>query len=175
MGGPQAGILAGRRELIARLRKHPLFRALRLDKLVIATLEATLLAYLRNDFDALPVLRMIRASAGEIGARAQKIAQELRPILGSAQAEVEIGDGQSVIGGGSTPAEYLPTRLLRISSAKYSATQLEARLRTGVNAAGEEHTPVLARVSEDRLVLDLRTVFPSQGQALIATLTAALK
>ncbi len=176
MGGPQAGILAGRRELIARLRKHPLFRALRLDKLVIAALEATLLAYLRNDFDALPVLRMIRASAGEIGARAQKIAQELRPILGSAQAEVEIGDGQSVIGGGSTPAEYLPTRLLRISSAKYSANQLEARLRTGVNAAGEEeHTPVLARVSEDRLVLDLRTVFPSQGQALIATLTAALK
>ena len=176
MGGPQAGILAGRRELIARLRKHPLFRALRLDKLVIAALEATLLAYLRKDFDALPVLRMIRASAGEIGARAQKIAQELKPILGSAQAEVEIGDGQSVIGGGSTPAEYLPTRLLRISSAKYSANQLEARLRTGVNAAGEEeHTPVLARVSEDRLVLDLRTVFPSQGQALIATLTAALK
>ena len=174
MGGPQAGILAGRRELIARLRKHPLFRALRVDKLVIAALEATLLAYLRCDFDFLPALQMIRASAAEIGGRARKIAQELKPVAASAQAQVEIADGQSVIGGGSTPAEYLPTRLLHISSAKYSATQLEARLRTGTKIAGPEHTPVLARVSEDRLVLDLRTVFASQEAALIRALTAAL-
>jgi L-seryl-tRNA(Ser) seleniumtransferase len=174
MGGPQAGILAGRRELIARLRKHPLFRALRVDKLVIAALEATLLAYLRNDFDALPTLQMIRASAAEIGERARSIAQELKPILALAQAEIEIADGQSVIGGGSTPAEYLPTRLLRISSAKYSATQLEARLRTGVDVAGAEHMPVLARVSEDRLVLDLRTVFPAQEAVLTSALAAAL-
>jgi L-seryl-tRNA(Ser) seleniumtransferase len=174
MGGPQAGILAGRRELIARLRKHPLFRALRVEKLVIAALEATLLAYLREDFDALPALQMIRASAAEIGERARRIAQELKPMLASAHAEVEIADGQSVIGGGSTPGEYLPTSLLRVASAKYSATQLEARLRTGASAAGAEHMPVLARVSEDRLVLDLRTVFRSQEGALIATLTAAL-
>src|SRR5579872_5474072 len=174
MGGPQAGILAGRREIIARLRKHPLFRALRVDKLVIAALEATLLAYLRKDFDALPALQMIRASGAEIGQRAREIAQDLKPILASAQAEVEIADGQSVIGGGSTPAEYLPTRLLRITSAKYSAAQLEARLRSGVNAAGAEHTPVLARISEDRLVLDLRTVFRPQERAVIASLTAAL-
>ena len=174
MGGPQAGILAGRRELIARLRKHPLFRALRVDKLVIAALEATLLAYLRSDFDSLPALRMIRASAAEIGERAKKVAQELRPMLASAQAEIEIADGQSVIGGGSTPAEHLPTRLVCVRSAKYSATQLEERLRTGIHVAGAEHTPVLARVSEDRLVLDLRTVFSSQERALIATLSAAL-
>jgi L-seryl-tRNA(Ser) seleniumtransferase len=174
MGGPQAGILAGRREIIARLRKHPLFRALRVEKLVIAALEATLLAYLREDFDALPALQMIRTSSAEIGERAHRLAQELKPILASAQAEVEIADGQSVIGGGSTPAEYLPTQLLRITSAKYSAAQLEARLRTGANAAGAEHTPVLARVSEDRLVLDLRTVFGSQEREFIATLTAAL-
>jgi len=179
MGGPQAGILAGRREIIARLRKHPLFRALRVDKLVIAALEATLLAYLRNDFDALPALQMIRASAAEIDVRARKVAQELKPILASAQAEVEIAEGKSVIGGGSTPAEYLPTRLLRIASAKYSAAQLEERLRTGANLAGapqeQEHVPVLARVSEDRLVLDLRTVFPSQEAALTRALVAALK
>jgi L-seryl-tRNA(Ser) seleniumtransferase len=173
MGGPQAGILAGRRELVARLRKHPLFRALRVDKLVIAALEATLLAYLRGDFDALPALQMIRASSAEIGGRARRIAQELKPILASAQAEVEIADGQSVIGGGSTPAEYLPTRLLHITSAKYSATQLEAKLRTS-NAGGTEHAPVLARVSEDRLVLDLRTVFASQERALMEAITAAL-
>jgi len=174
MGGPQAGILAGRRELIARLRKHPLFRALRVDKLVIAALEATLLVYLRCDFDSLPALQMIRASTAEIGGRARKIAQELKPVAASAQAQVEIADGQSVIGGGSTPAEYLPTRLLHIRTAKYSATQLEARLRTGTKIAGPEHTPVLARVSEDRLVLDLRTVFASQEAALIRALTAAL-
>lgn len=174
MGGPQAGILAGRRELTARLRKHPLFRALRVDKLVVAALEATLLAYLRNDVDALPALRMIRVRADEIGGRAQRVARELKPILASTQAEIEIASGQSVIGGGSTPAEYLPTRLLRISSAKYSAAQLEARLRTGVDLGGPEHTPVLARVSDDRLVLDLRTVFPSQETPLIAALAAAL-
>jgi L-seryl-tRNA(Ser) seleniumtransferase len=174
MGGPQAGVLAGRSEVIGRLRKHPLFRALRVDKLVIAALEATLLAYLRDDVDALPALRMIRASADEVGRRAQKIARELNAVLVSASGEVEIAEGQSVIGGGSTPAEYLPTRLLRITSVKYSARQLEARLRIGANADGAEHTTVLARVSEDCLVLDLRTVFPAQEQALIAVLSAAL-
>ena len=172
MGGPQAGILAGRRELIARLRKNPLFRALRVDKLVIAALEATLIACLRGDFDALPALRMIRASADEIGDRARELERKLKSVLNSSDAEIEIAEGQSVIGGGSTPAEHLPTRLLRVSSAKYSATQLEARLRNG--AANAERTPVLARVSEDRLVLDLRTVFASQEAALIEALAAAL-
>lgn len=174
MGGPQAGILAGRREIIARLRKHPLFRALRVDKLVIAALEATLLAYLRGDFDALPALQMIRASAAEIEKRARSVAQQLNPILAAAQAKVEIADGQSVIGGGSTPAEHLPTRLLRIASAKYSAAQLEERLRTGAKITDVQRTPVLARVSEDRLVLDLRTVFPSQEEELTRALAAAL-
>jgi len=173
MGGPQAGILAGRRDVIGRLRKHPLFRALRIDKLVIAALEATLLAYLHNS-DELPALRMIRTSADEVGRRAQKMAQELKMVLASTHGEIDIAEGQSVIGGGSTPAEYLTTRLLRIVSVKYSAGQLEARLRIGANGAGADRTPVLARVSEDCLVLDLRTVFPSQEKALIAALTAAL-
>jgi L-seryl-tRNA(Ser) seleniumtransferase len=174
MGGPQAGILAGRREIIARVRKHPLFRALRVDKLVIAALEATLLAYLRGDFDALPALQMIRASAAEIEKRARGVAQQLNPILAAAQAKVEIAEGQSVIGGGSTPAEHLPTSLLLIASAKYSAAQLEERLRTGAKITDAEPTPVLARVSEDQLVLDLRTVFPSQEEKLTRALAAAL-
>jgi L-seryl-tRNA(Ser) seleniumtransferase len=174
MGGPQAGILAGRREIIARVRKHPLFRALRVDKLVIAALEATLLAYLRGDFDSLPALQMIRASAAEIEKRARIVAQELNPILAAAQARVEIGEGQSVIGGGSTPAEHLPTSLLRITSAKYPAAQLEERLRTGAKITDVQCKPVLARVSEDRLVLDLRTVFPSQEEELARALAAAL-
>jgi L-seryl-tRNA(Ser) seleniumtransferase len=174
MGGPQAGILAGRREIIARVRKHPLFRALRVDKLVIAALEATLLAYLRGDFDALPALQMIRASAAEIEKRARGVAQQLNPILAAAQATVEIAEGESVIGGGSTPTEHLPTSLLRIASAKYSAAQLEERLRTGAKITDAERTTVLARVSEDRLVLDLRTVFRSQEEKLTRALAAAL-
>lgn len=174
LGGPQAGILAGRREIISRVRKHPLFRALRVDKLVIAALEATLLVYLRSDVDALPALRMIRTSAAEIEKQASRLAQALKPLLASSRTEVEVTEGQSVIGGGSTPAEYLPTTLLRITSAKYSAAQLEERLRAGVNVAAAEHIPVLARVSEDRLVLDLRTVFPSQEEQLAQALAAAL-
>jgi L-seryl-tRNA(Ser) seleniumtransferase len=174
MGGPQAGILAGRRELIVRLRKHPLFRALRVDKLVIAALEATLVAYIRNDFDSLPALQMIRAGINEIGLRVKTLAQELEPMVAAAQAELEMADGKSVIGGGSTPEEYLPTRLLYVRSARYSATQLEERLRAGVSE-DPERTPVLARISEDRLVIDLRTVFPSQESALITALTAALE
>ena len=174
MGGPQAGILAGRRDIIARIRKHSLFRALRVDKLVIAALEATLLAYLRGDFDALPAVQMIRASAAEIERRARRIAEQLTPILASAQAKIEVAEGESVIGGGSTPAEHLPTSLLRIASAKYSAAQLEQRLRIGGNITETERTPVLARVSEDRLVLDLRTVFASREEALIRALAAAL-
>jgi L-seryl-tRNA(Ser) seleniumtransferase len=173
-GGPQAGILAGRRDLIARVRKHPLFRALRLDKLVIAALEATLLAYLRNDFDSLPTLRMIRVTPDAIGERASRIADRLRPFIDATQAEIDILAGQSVIGGGSTPAEHLPTKLLAISSTKYSADQLEQRLRTGIAYPAQQQTPVLARVSEDRLVLDLRTVFPSQDEALTHALVAAL-
>jgi L-seryl-tRNA(Ser) seleniumtransferase len=174
MGGPQAGILAGGREIIARVRKHPLFRALRVDKLVIAALEATLLAYLRGDFDALPALQMIRATAADIEKRARRVAQQLNPILAAAQAKVEVAGGESVIGGGSTPAQHLPTSLLRIASGRYSPAQLEERLRSGAKISEAESTPVLARVSEDRLVLDLRTVFPSQEEELTRALAAAL-
>jgi L-seryl-tRNA(Ser) seleniumtransferase len=117
---------------------------------------------------------MIRATADQIGGRADRIRQELKPFLVSAQADIEIAEGKSVIGGGSTPAEYLTTNLLCIRSAKCSAGQLEERLRTGTNIAGAQHVPVLARVSDDRLLLDLRTVFPAQEQELIAALTAAL-
>jgi L-seryl-tRNA(Ser) seleniumtransferase len=177
MGGPQSGILAGRRDLVSRIRKHPLFRALRLDKLVIAALEATLVVYLRNDVDELPAMRMIRASAKEIGERARKMAQELQPILASAQAEIEIADGESVIGGGSTPGEYLPTSLLLVSSARHSAVQLEERLRSrsaSSETANAERIPVLARIFDDRLAIDLRTVFPSQERAVTDALLAAL-
>ena len=169
LGGPQAGIIAGTKELVTRVRRHPLFRALRVDKLTTAALEATLGAYLRAAWDEIPTLRMIRASAQEIKRRAENLLRELRPELPLDEVEIELIDGTSLAGGGSTPEQSLPTKLIRIASAQYSAAQLEQRLRRA--PAG---IPVIARVEDDRLVLDLRTVFPEQEPALVATLAAAL-
>jgi L-seryl-tRNA(Ser) seleniumtransferase len=169
LGGPQAGIIAGKKELVTRVRRHPLFRALRVDKLTIAALEATLGAYLRAAWDEIPAQRMIRTSAQEIKRRAENFLRELRPELPVDEVEVEIVEGTSLAGGGSTPTQSLPTKLIRIASARYSAAKLEERLR-GAHAG----ISVIARVEEGRLVLDLRTVFPEQEPLLVKTLTAAL-
>jgi L-seryl-tRNA(Ser) seleniumtransferase len=169
LGGPQAGIIAGKKELVAKVRRHPLFRALRVDKLTTAALEVTLGAYLRGALDEIPAMRMIRTPAKEIGVRAQNLLRELRPELPLDEVELEVSDGFSLAGGGSTPSQSLPTKLIRIASARYSAAQLEQRLRR--SPAG---ISVIARVEEDRLILDLRTVFPEQEPALIAALAFAL-
>jgi L-seryl-tRNA(Ser) seleniumtransferase len=169
LGGPQAGIIAGKKELVAKVRRHPLFRALRVDKLTIAATEATLRAYLRAAWDEIPSQRMIRATAEETGERAARFVETLDNRLSRTGAQFEIADGHSLIGGGSTPAQSLATKLVRIVSNRYSATQLESRLRT--TPAG---TPVIARIEEDRLILDLRTVFPEQESALVDAVSAAL-
>ncbi len=169
LGGPQAGIIAGKKDLIARVRRHPLFRALRVDKLTIAALEATLGAYLRAAWDEIPVMRMIRSTPQELKRRAENFIRELRPELPLDEVEIEVVDGASLAGGGSTPAQSLPSKVIRIASARYSAAKLEQRLRRA--PAG---ISVIARVEEDRLVLDLRTVFPAQEPLLVKTLAAAL-
>jgi L-seryl-tRNA(Ser) seleniumtransferase len=169
LGGPQAGIIAGKKDLIGRVRRHPLFRALRVDKLTIAALEATLGAYLRAAWDEIPALRMIRMTPQELKRRAEHFIRELRPELPLDEVEIEIADGTSLAGGGSTPSQSLPSKVIRIASARYSATKLEQRLRRA--PAG---IPVIARVEDDRLVLDLRTVFPEQEPLLIKTLAAVL-
>ncbi len=169
LGGPQAGIIAGKKELVERVRRNPLFRALRVDKLTIAALEATLSACLRGALDEIPALRMIRLSAEEIGRRAEAFVERLRPQLGSGEVEVDMRAGESVIGGGSTPAEHLPTRLICIASVRHSAVELEGRLRQAADRAA-----VIARIEDERLVLDLRTVFPEQEASLAAALAAAL-
>jgi L-seryl-tRNA(Ser) seleniumtransferase len=169
LGGPQAGIIAGKTELIGRVRRHPLFRALRVDKLTTAALAATLGAYLRGAAEEIPAMRMIRMSVQEIKGRAENFLRELTPELPLGEVELEITDGSSLAGGGSTPTQSLPTRLIRIASARYSASQLEQRLRRA--PAG---ISVIARVEEDRLILDLRTVFPEQEPLLLKTLSAAL-
>ena len=170
LGGPQAGIIAGKKDLVTRVRRHPLFRALRVDKLTIAALEATLGAYLRGAVDEIPALRMIRMSAQELKRRAENFLRELTPELPLGEVELEIVDGASLAGGGSTPTQSLPSKIIRIASARYSASQLEQRLRRA--PAG---ISVIARVEEDRLVLDLRTVFAEQEPLLLKTLAAALR
>ncbi len=169
LGGPQAGILAGKKDLIARVRRHPLFRALRVDKLTIAALEATLGAYLRSAWNEVPAMRMIRMTPYELKRRAENFIRELRPELPLDEVEIEIADGTSLAGGGSTPSQSLPSKVIRIASARYSATKLEQRLRRA--PAG---IAVIARVEDERLILDLRTVFPEQEPLLIKTLAAAL-
>jgi len=170
LGGPQAGIIAGKKDLVTRVRRHPLFRALRVDKLSIAALAATLGAYLRADLDEIPALRMIRISAAELKRRSEDFLRALTPEVPLGEVELEMVDGASLAGGGSTPTQSLPSKVIRIASARHSAAQLEQRLRRA--PAG---VSVIARVEEDRLVLDLRTVFPEQEPLLLKTLAAVLR
>jgi L-seryl-tRNA(Ser) seleniumtransferase len=170
LGGPQAGIIAGKKEIVMRIRRHPLFRALRVDKLATAALEATLGAYLRAALDEIPALRMIRATPQELKRRAENFLRELTPELPLGEVELEITDGASLAGGGSTPAQSLPTKIIRMASARHSAAQLDQRLRR--SPAG---ISVIARVEDDRLVLDLRTVFPEQEPQLVKALASALR
>ena len=156
LGGPQAGILSGRSDLIARMRANSLFRALRVDKLTYAALEATLLAYVKKDHDSIPALRMMRLSAEEIGARAERIAERVQ----LSKLSVEVMNGESVIGGGAAPSAVLATRLLAISHKDLTAGDLTARLR-------QSDPPIVARMEEGRVLLDLRTVFPEQDEALV--------
>jgi L-seryl-tRNA(Ser) seleniumtransferase len=159
LGGPQAGLISGAPELVARMRSNSLFRALRVDKLIYAALEATLLQYVRHDHDAIPTLRMMRLSKEAIGERAQALAAR----IAGPRLKVEIVDGESILGGGAAPSSVLATRLLAVSCEDLSADELATRLR------GSE-PPIIARVEEGRVLLDLRTVFPEQDAAVVAAL-----
>jgi L-seryl-tRNA(Ser) seleniumtransferase len=159
LGGPQAGLISGRADLVAQMRANSLFRALRVDKLTYAALEATLLAYVKRDHDAIPTLRMMRLTKEEIGRRAESLAKQVQ----SFKLKAEVTDGESVIGGGAAPSSVLPTRLLALSCEGLSADELATRLRTS-------DPPVIARVDEGRVLLDLRTVFARQDALIVAVL-----
>jgi len=159
LGGPQAGIISGRADLVARMRSNSLFRALRVDKLTYAALEATLMAYVKCDHDAIPALRMMRISKDEIEGRTEAIAEELK----SSALTCELLEGESVIGGGAAPSAALPTFLLAVTAKNLSADEIAARLRAST-------PPVISRVEEGRVLLDLRTVFPEQDVLLLAAL-----
>lgn len=158
LGGPQAGLLTGRSGLIARMRSNSLFRALRVDKLIYAALEATLLAYVKQDFDAVLTLKMMGLAKDEIATRAETVSVRLAHI--SEKLRLEIIDGESLIGGGAAPSSVLSTRLIALSHADLSADELSSRLRAS-------NPPIIARVEDGRVLLDLRTVFPEQDTDVV--------
>jgi len=161
LGGPQAGLISGRPDLIAGMRANSLFRALRVDKLAYAALEATLLAYVKGDHNAIPTLQMMRFTKKEIEKRAEGL---VKAVGGDGKLRLEVIDGESVIGGGAAPSSVLPTSVIAMTSAELSADELSARLRSF-------DPPIIARVEEGRVLLDLRTVFLDQQ----AWLTEALR
>jgi L-seryl-tRNA(Ser) seleniumtransferase len=162
LGGPQAGLISGREDLVQKMRSNSLFRALRVDKLTYAALEATLLAYVKRDHNAIPALRMMQLSKVEITERAKQIVL----AIGSTRMKAEFTDGESLIGGGSAPSAVLPTTLIALTSQEMSANDLAARLR-------RSNPPIIARVEEGRVLLDLRTVFPAQDEVLGQVLAQA--
>ena len=166
LGGPQAGLISGDRALVAKIRANPLFRAMRVDKMFYAALEATLLAYLREDYDSIPALRMMRLSEDAVALRAEQMATRLRSTCSNLQ--VEVVESRSVLGGGAAPGSTLPTRVLAIHSESMNADELCRRLR-------QWETPIIARVEEERVLLDLRTVEPERETVIAAALESISK
>jgi L-seryl-tRNA(Ser) seleniumtransferase len=159
LGGPQAGLISGTPELIARMRSNSLFRALRVDKLTYAALEATLLAYVRRDHGAIPALRMMHLTKEEIADRAEAFAKQVQ----APKLKIEIIDGESLLGGGAAPSASLPTRLLTLTCEGMTADELCTKLRLS-------DPPIIARVEDGRVLLDLRTVFPGQDAVLASSI-----
>ena len=164
LGGPQAGIVAGRPTLIARIRRNPLFRALRVDKITIAALSETLRTYVAGRKRELPVLRLACIPEAELKARANRFVRRLemlhRPIA-------EVVQGRSLLGGGSTPMQSIPSFPVSIDVPEPMTVQeFEANLRKG-------YRPVISRIEKDRVLLDLRTVFETEEDDLLAAVLAA--
>jgi L-seryl-tRNA(Ser) seleniumtransferase len=167
LGGPQAGFVVGSGEWIARIRRDPLARVCRVDRLLIGALRETLASYVRGTaFDDVPTLSMLRLSARAIGRRAGRVRSAVAART-SAGARLSVVDGVSKTGGGSSPLGERPTRLLEVSASGDDAGRLERALRRG-------DPPVIARLHEGRLLLDLRTVLESQEAVLVERLVEVL-
>ena len=158
LGGPQAGILAGDRELVARLRRSPMFRALRLDKVIYQALETTLRHLVLERWDQIPALRMISQSSDELRVRAERLCGSLNGLRAA------LIEGSSVIGGGSTPGQPLQSWLIAIDCADVVEAEKRCRL---------SDPPVVARIEDGRLLLDLRTVFANEEDELVRVIRAA--
>jgi L-seryl-tRNA(Ser) seleniumtransferase len=171
LGGPQAGIVVGRRDLVDRVRRHPLMRAVRADKQTYAALEATLALWQREPARTeIPVVRMLLASVDDINRRAQALIKKTSEVVlpgdrskTTSEVVFDIIDGHSTIGGGSAPESSLPTKLISIRSHDGTAAQLEASLRAG-------SPPIVARIQHDKVLIDLRTVDAADDDVLLERL-----
>jgi L-seryl-tRNA(Ser) seleniumtransferase len=164
LGGPQAGIIAGSKEYVDKMKKNPLTRAVRIDKLTLAALEGTLRLYLDKELalKEVPVLRMLTCSIEELGKRAKRLSAKLKKSIGS-MAAIRIENEFSEVGGGSMPLHKLPTKALTITPRNVSLVELEEKLR-------KYNTPVVSRIYRDRLILDVRTIMDDEFETIESAL-----
>ena len=167
LGGPQAGLIVGRAELIDTIRRNPLARALRIDKLSLAALAATLRLHLppNDPVEKIPILRMLGQSESDIGKRARRLLKRLRAIPG---VDADIANDVAYSGGGALPMVELPTKTIRATVDGMSAGTLARRLR-------QARPPVIARLADDRLVVDPRTMLPGDSEDLLAAFRRILE
>ena len=165
LGGPQAGVICGRKDLIDKMKKHPLARVLRVDKMTIGALEATLTEYLDMDkaTERIPVLRMITRVPEELCAEAMALKQMIDeipdPRNGQPAYQTAVTEDEGMVGGGSAPTVRLRSYVLTVQAAALSADGLETKLRSG-------ETPVVTRIKDDKVVIDLRTLLPGDAEII---------
>jgi len=164
LGGPQCGIILGKKEYIDKIAKHPLYRALRMDKLTLAALEATLMKYQEGKLDEIPVLRALRQKKEELKESAEQLLKLIEPVAEIFTASVIEADGQA--GGGSLPTEAFPSFAVAISTEIMPLQELERRLR-------QWHTPIVARIHREQLLLDVRTISREDFAMVAAAVQAA--
>ncbi|MBD3219033.1 MAG: L-seryl-tRNA(Sec) selenium transferase [candidate division Zixibacteria bacterium] len=161
LGGPQAGIILGKKDKVAAVKKNPLYRTVRLDKMVIAILEELILSYMKSDFENIPAIALLSSNINDLKKRAEKIQSGLK----DSGSEIEIIETEAFAGGGSLPEESFPSIGIAITDSKVN--QLAKRLRMN-------DPPIIGRIQDDKLVLDVRTIFPNEDQIVIEALTRAL-
>jgi L-seryl-tRNA(Ser) seleniumtransferase len=166
-GGPQAGVIAGRRDLVTKIERHPLMRALRVDKMTLAALEATALMHLRGETAEVPLWAMALTGSDELERRCRALAERLETAVGAGGAKLEVVATEAVTGGGSLPGQTLPSWGLSIVHPELSSDEVARRLR-------RREPPVIVRVEDDRVVADLRTVPAEADPGLADALIAAL-
>jgi len=167
LGGPQAGMIAGLRKMVDPIRRNPLMRTYRVEKLIYGALEATLGSYrFGRAAEEIPVVRMISMTSEELSGRARSFSRKLKAGLPEG-VHLELMEGSSVVGGGSCPECHLPTTLITLESSRARPNVIESKMRS-------QDPPVILRLEEDKVLIDLRTVFPSQERALIQCLQKAL-
>src|SRR5439155_7048311 len=164
LGGPQAGIIAGKRRHVTALKREPFFRALRCDKLILTALQATVDLYLAGKSNELPALAMLEITADQLRVRAEALLAQIRDLpLRSA-----IGEGKAHVGGGSLPGAVIPSVTLDLLPKKISLSDFAMRLRRG-------STPVVGYIAGGKFKLDLRTIFPRQDAQLLSALRSAVQ